>query len=477
MTGTLTGNVPHTWPGLVLNGQASSGVRYSPQWLDPSRPGEDDGWPVSAEVWDLNNEGVALGTTPPHKKKTGSGEFDFEGGINASWHHHVTTWNPDRTELDDLPRSGIDHTRGALNDVGDIVISEGARNDATEDLEGFVYVDGNLLNLRQKLGVHSVFPTDINNRGIVTGSIYNAANSRSRAFIYNAKTGGPPTDFNLGRDDLQKQTMGQAINQSDHVLGFSAPLPGYISTQWDFYKHPATAFLYIDGSVIDLGDRKALALNDHDVVVGFRTFEDSPYVTAFSLAAGAETLKDENLGALPGHQQSQANDINNHGDIVGISGTASQRRWEERAFVRLRGGAMQDLNDLIPPESGAKLTSALRINNAGQILCRGYRSGIGQMGCILSPYIQLPPPFHENYEGERYGLTGGSGWVWFGRPDTPPVPINPNELWAQLSSEKRDIILGLTMAELAGRVSDADAREELENAARALAQQAIDRWK
>jgi hypothetical protein len=277
------------------------------------------------------------------------------------------------------------------------------------------------------------------------------------------------------------------------VLGYSARGEYWGYSPLVIHDSDTKGFLYVDGGVIDLGNRRrCMALNDHDVVVGCRRVDDSqPYLTAFALRADAATLDDEDLGALPGHKFSQANDINNRGDIVGMSAPKSSYGDSDArhgyAFVRLRNGSMQDLNDLIPPDSGWKLISALRINNNGQILCWGTGPTALQTGggtadgymtgaaCLLSPETTIPAPFHDNFISDRYGLVGGTGWVFQG-PGGRPVPINPNELWDRLTPEKRDIVLGLLMSEIAGRVSDADARTELENAARTMAKQAMDRW-
>ncbi len=485
MTGTQSETVPHIWPGLFLD-EVTSDVRYSLRWLDPRLPGYNPSnpGPLWSEVWDLNNDGAVLGATAPEYLPYGS-----DG--DSPWHHRITIWNPDPTIVDELPYVW---GKAAFNDVGDIVEDAGVYSDDRNNRwegDGAQYVDGVNLHLKKKLAVHAVRAKDINNRGIITGDLVASAGSKARAFVYNAKSGGPPTDFNLSRDG--GNSVGWAINQRDHVLGHSTHGEYRWNSPLLIQRIDAKCFLYVDGGVIDLGNRRrGMALNDHDVVVGCRQADVSqPYLTAFALRADAATLDDEDLGALPGHKFSQANDINNHGDIVGMSvpkssyGDSDAR--DGSAFVRLRNGSMQDLNDLIPPDSGWKLISALRINSNGQILCwgtgptplqtggglaDGYMKGAG---CLLSPETTIPAPFHDNFISDRFGLVGGTGWV-FQVPGGRPVPINPNELWDRLTPEKRDIVLGLAMSELAGRVSDADARAKLENAARTVAKQAMDRW-
>jgi hypothetical protein len=121
-----------------------------------------------------------------------------------------------------------------------------------------------------------------------------------------------------------------------------------------------------------------------------------------------------------------ARSIFNQCNIVGISYTTpvdTPPYQLTHPFVRLNGGEMQDLNDLISPDSGAVLTFTWRINNAGQILGNGYFPGGRRGSCVLTPYTQIPPPFHDNFISDRYGLVGGTGWV-FRAPGGRPVPIN-----------------------------------------------------
>ena len=83
-----------------------------------------------------------------------------------------------------------------------------------------------------------------------------------------------------------------------------------------------------------------------------------------------------------------AEDINNLGQVVGyyclIPGGDNYYR---RAFL-YNGSTMLNLNDLIDPSSGWKLTSAEGINDAGQIVGFGYL-GNGPRAFLLTP---VPEP-------------------------------------------------------------------------------------
>lgn len=76
------------------------------------------------------------------------------------------------------------------------------------------------------------------------------------------------------------------------------------------------------------------------------------------------------LGTLGG-AESWASDLNNVGQVIGSSQTSS---GETHGFI-WENGIMQDLNDLIPPNSGWILRNAVNINDAGQINGDGYLYG------------------------------------------------------------------------------------------------------
>src|SRR5207245_8849479 len=73
------------------------------------------------------------------------------------------------------------------------------------------------------------------------------------------------------------------------------------------------------------------------------------------------------LGSLGG-SSSCGLAINNSGAVVGF---ATTRANEYHAFVSINGGRMQDLNRLIPRNSGWVLGQANGINDAGQIVGYG----------------------------------------------------------------------------------------------------------
>ncbi len=101
---------------------------------------------------------------------------------------------------------------------------------------------------------------------------------------------------------------------------------------------------------------------------------------AFLYSASTGMMSD--LGALPGRDQSMASDINDLGQVVGISfndtGFAA-------AFIWSASTGMQDVNTLLPANSGWVLVSAEGISNSGQITGFGTFNGQVQHAYLLTP--------------------------------------------------------------------------------------------
>ena len=86
------------------------------------------------------------------------------------------------------------------------------------------------------------------------------------------------------------------------------------------------------------------------------------------------------LGTLGG-DYSVVYGMNEQGDVVGYSTTAENR---QHAFLWTESDGMVDLNDLIDPESGWYLQSAVDVNDEGYIVGRGYLNDEGA-SFLLSP--------------------------------------------------------------------------------------------
>ncbi|MFA7467614.1 MAG: S-layer homology domain-containing protein, partial [Desulfotomaculaceae bacterium] len=128
----------------------------------------------------------------------------------------------------------------------------------------------------------------------------------------------------------------------------------------------------------------AYDVNNEGFIVGWSETAGSPESHAFLAAPGTgvtnpaaghwveiNQLQMTDLGTLGG-SDSAAYGINDAGCIVGKSDTTETI---EHAFVYKTTGEMVDLNYLIDPNLGWRLTGAYDINNLGQIIAEGFVDG------------------------------------------------------------------------------------------------------
>jgi probable HAF family extracellular repeat protein len=222
-----------------------------------------------------------------------------------------------------------------------------------------LYSGGSMTALGGMSGNYHSEATAINDAGTIAGWWYNSS------FLY--RNG---QFFGLGNIG-GTNSHAYAINASDQVVGSATNASGR--------NH---AFISSGGTMTNLGtlgglSSEAYAINDIGQVVGVSDIDSGYSPHAFVYSGGSMT----SLGTLGSAHTSFANDINNHGAIVGNSGS--------RAFL-YEDGAIQDLNTLIAPLSGWTIRDAVAINDSGQIV--GYASdsvGLSDHAFLLTP---IPEP-------------------------------------------------------------------------------------
>lgn len=275
-----------------------------------------------------------------------------------------------------------------INSSGQVAGESSAPSSQMSD-PAFLYSNGQLINIGT-LGGESGQPRGINTSGQIAG--YSTLVSGGyRAFLY---TGGQMIDLGtLGAD----YSVAYGLNDSGQVVGNSAQLGGQ--------DH---ACLFSNGQVIDLGTlggytSNAYGINNLGVIVGY-SYNSAGNFLGFIYQNGTMTpigtlggsfsiayaINDQNqitgqaytrgnraahaflrlsdgqmvdLGSLGG-SSSWGLAINNSGTVVGF---ATTRTNNSHAFVSSNGSRMQDLNRLIPTNTGWVLLQANGINDVGQI--------------------------------------------------------------------------------------------------------------
>ncbi|MEH2123463.1 DUF3466 family protein [Nostoc sp.] len=212
-----------------------------------------------------------------------------------------------------------------INDSGEVAINTLGRS--------FFYNNGSLKTISPLPGDNQLAVTGINNLGQVVG---NSANS-------NNFTGNKPFLYSNGLTQPLpiQDAIPYAINDRTQVVGGASGLG---------------PFLYGDGVATSIGTLGTVAygLNNLGQAVGILNSG-----RAFLYENGQTT----NLGTLPGDTYSQANDVNDSGQVVGSSGLTGVN--DSRAFVYSSSTGLQDLGRLRPTDL---FSTGLGINNLGQVV-------------------------------------------------------------------------------------------------------------
>lgn len=168
-------------------------------------------------------------------------------------------------------------------------------------------------------------------------------------------------------------TVAYAINNCGLVVGTFVPSN---STAQHAFTYDSRNPPKNNPPLTDLGTLggnfcQAISVNDLGWVAGESSLPgptDPGSLHAFAALGGP--LQD--LGTLPGDTYSSAAHINNFGQVVGWSAPADFATY--RGFI-WSDGVMQDLNTLIPADSGWQITFVNGINDLGQIVGSGIHNG------------------------------------------------------------------------------------------------------
>jgi probable HAF family extracellular repeat protein len=265
---------------------------------------------------------------------------------------------------------GLNSEARDINDAGQVA---GDANDSSGNTFAFLYSAGSMQSLGA-VGGHESFSYSINNAGQIVGWATNSGGV-GQAFRW---SGGSMQNLGaLPGYDYGGQAFG--INDNGVVSGYSEKSSG-----------GEMAFVW-SGSLHSLGTfpggtwSEAQGINNEGQVVGWTGYNSNGVGSAFLWSGGSM----QSLGTMPGYTHgSGAYNINDQGSIVG---SANNNSFADHAFL-YTGGSMQDLNSLIADSSGWDLEDAFDINNSGQICGIGINPS-GQTDAFLLTPVPEPSTF------------------------------------------------------------------------------------
>lgn len=253
------------------------------------------------------------------------------------------------------------------HDINDTDQVAGVSQLGNGDSHAFRWQNGVMQDLGT-LGGPVSYAFDINNSGQTAGAAERADDGIHHAVLWGS--GGIVDLGDLG-NLWDTDSAAYGINDAGQVVG------GSYNDAGEFH-----AFLWQNGGMQDLGTLggdtgTAMAINENSQVVGGSKLPDNTTVHAFLWDGGML-----DLGSL-GWNQSYAYDINDKGQVVG----ALQTGQTSHAFV-WANGQMQDINNMIPANSGWVLSEARAINNKGQI------AGFGVINGQTRAFLLKPNAYH-----------------------------------------------------------------------------------
>lgn len=218
----------------------------------------------------------------------------------------------------------------------------------------------------------------INNSGQIVGELDNSAT------LWSAGN-------SIGLDSLGGASVSSAINNSGQIVGNSYGKRNTVSHATIWYENGITDLGTLGGT-----NSYAVAINDFGLIVG--TSDTNNNITTHATLWNGSTIKD--LGKLDGSKSSNANGINNLGQIVGQSffydsNVNFATMWD--------GDSIINLNSLLDSDvvsAGWVLSEANDINDYGQIVGNAFNYKTGQISAFM--LTSVPEP--KNYAMMMLGI-------------------------------------------------------------------------
>ena len=261
----------------------------------------------------------------------------------------------------------------AINNAGQIVTHEFV----DPQLHSFVIDGERVIDLSAQAG-HWASAMSVNKAGVVVGVTTPDGINGEQGRQYNAFSWSNGVFTTLGTPTNSLTAVARDINKRGVIAGQITIASYYHGL--DGFR--AALFLNTQGTILGLLKEAvgstATAINDLGDVTGDAYY--TPYTDGHVRAFISVRGRMRSIGVLRGDVISNANDINNSRQVVGIS---QDLVGEPRAFL-YSGGQLYDLNDLVKHARGWHFRTANAINNRGQIVGEALVEG-GSRPYLLTP--------------------------------------------------------------------------------------------
>jgi probable HAF family extracellular repeat protein len=395
-------------------------------------------------AWDINNSGWVVGNAEAPGTTRG---FLWKPGVGMS-------------PLSPLP-GRTSSTAFGINTAGDIAGYSSPDSRATL-WRGGVPTDLGTLNPSSP-SVLTSEAHDVNDAGVVVGFAetgFSAPAPRRLAFRWTQATGmvALPVPPNTVVSDAD------AINSAGQIVGYIQPNDG-----------PPRAALWTNGTFVDLGvlpgapNSRAWDINASATVVGVSP-DEFPAIRAFQWTqSGGITALAALAGSPPGGIPSQAQGINDAGDVVGGAAVSST----VVPAVLWRGQSAYQLPRLTNPSTGREIDVARAINAVGQIVGSAEPATGPSRAVLWTLPTNRPPVANAGgpYEGRKkkeaiqFDGSGSSDpdadaltYLWSFGDDSPTVTgVSPTHVYERMGT----YTVTLTVTDTRGSSAIATATVEI----------------
>jgi len=319
----------------------------------------------SSGFW-LNNYGEVVGCSD-----TKNSEGYPCTGLVAGQHAFLWSKSTGMRDLGTVAGGNVSGATG-VNDSGTVVGYSNIKGQPATNFVGFLWTPGGgMVNLGTLAGGNSSAAFEINSSGMIAGDSFVSSG------LVDATSWTDKDIRNLGGLPKAIFTAGLDINDDNEIVGES------VFSYGPPFK--SRGFTWTQGAgMIDLGTLAggvtsvANAINSSGIIVG--QSDGSSTGGHWHAVEWDASRKIHDLGTLPGGTYSIAFAINDSSVVVGYGNLSNNAA---HAVIWTSSGK-QDLNSLIPPDSGWVLINANAINNVGQITGYGTIKGYNH-AFLLTP--------------------------------------------------------------------------------------------